>query len=242
MFSRSKRREAGAAKTAPRSGAAPSLISHDLRVIGDLLSDGDLQIDGLVEGDVRSRNVTVGETAVVKGSIAAQKARIRGHVEGEITARTVALAKTATVQGDILHESISIEAGAYIDGRCRRFDEQAQLDDHTDIRGALSAPSSDDTDDPAMIEHQSAEHQSAAAPSANPFAAAGRTASVIPAPPPGAGSPSAAVAPDPGGTAPPAREDDPDQAISPRSTAADPDDTAAASDDDKPLPRAAAAR
>lgn len=163
MFSRTKRRDDGKAKANPKPAAAPSLISHDLRVIGDLISDGDLQIDGIVEGDVRSRNVTVGENAVVKGCITAEKARVRGHVEGEITARNVALAKSATVQGDILHESISIEAGAYIDGRCRRFDEQQAIEDRSSETRALSGPTdvSDADDGPTAA--------------ANPFAAAARS-------------------------------------------------------------------
>jgi len=167
MFSRTKRREEGKAKASPKPAAAPSLISHDLRVIGDLISDGDLQIDGIVEGDVRSRNVTVGENAVVKGCITAEKARVRGHVEGEITARNVALAKSATVQGDILHESISIEAGAYIDGRCRRFDEQQAIEDRSAETRALSGPT-DDSDADEVSEGVSS-------PAANPFAAAARS-------------------------------------------------------------------
>jgi cytoskeletal protein CcmA (bactofilin family) len=34
------------------------------------------------------------------------------------------LAKTAQVNGDIWHDSLAIEAGAYLDGHCKRNDTQ----------------------------------------------------------------------------------------------------------------------
>src|SRR3546814_3473099 len=47
----------------------PSIISADLRITGNLKSDGDIQVDGHVEGDIDSATLTVGEGAHVKGHI-----------------------------------------------------------------------------------------------------------------------------------------------------------------------------
>jgi cytoskeletal protein CcmA (bactofilin family) len=41
----------------------PSIISRDLKVKGDLICNGDIQIDGALEGDVQSRAITIGEGA-----------------------------------------------------------------------------------------------------------------------------------------------------------------------------------
>ncbi len=35
----------------------PSIISPDLKIIGDLKSSGDIQIDGRIEGDIHSRRL-----------------------------------------------------------------------------------------------------------------------------------------------------------------------------------------
>ena len=102
--------------------AIPSILSADLHVKGNLESGGDVQIDGAIDGDISSRTITVSETATVKGSIAAETARICGLVEGGITARTVTLARTARVLGDIAHQSLAIEAGAVFEGHARRMD------------------------------------------------------------------------------------------------------------------------
>ncbi|MCH8002125.1 MAG: polymer-forming cytoskeletal protein [Proteobacteria bacterium] len=91
----------------------PSIISADLKIVGDLHSNGDLQIDGAVEGDITSRSVTVGEGAVVRGSLVAENVRVYGAVFGQIKANSVTLAKTAKVEGNIVHQALSMEAGAF---------------------------------------------------------------------------------------------------------------------------------
>ncbi len=100
----------------------PSIISADLKIVGDLNSGGDLQIDGAVEGDITSRALTIGESAVVHGLLVAETVRIYGSVIGEVRANSVILSKTARVEGDIIHQSITMEAGADLIGRLSRLD------------------------------------------------------------------------------------------------------------------------
>ena len=105
----------------PRSGV-PSIISADLKIVGDLNSGGDLQIDGAVEGDITSRSLTIGESAVVRGVLVAETVRIYGSVFGEVRANSVTLSSTAKVAGDISHQSLTMEAGAELIGKLSRLD------------------------------------------------------------------------------------------------------------------------
>ncbi len=108
---------------APSTGlGVPSIISADLKIVGDLHSNGDLQIDGAVEGDITSRSVTVGESAVVRGSLVAENVRVYGAVFGQIKANSVTLAKTAKIEGNIVHQALSMEAGAALSGNLSRLD------------------------------------------------------------------------------------------------------------------------
>ena len=102
--------------------SVPSIISPDLRINGDMVCSGDIQIDGWVEGDIQSRNVVVGEGATVHGAIQAENVRICGIVNGQIRADNVTLEKSARVTGDILHKSLSIEQGTFLEGMCKRID------------------------------------------------------------------------------------------------------------------------
>ena len=114
MFSRDTKKLGDTGRT-----RVPSIISASLRIVGDLVSEGDVQIDGIVEGDVHARSLTISEDAAVKGQIIAESACIRGTVEGQITADQVELGRTAKVIGDIIHSDLAIQSGAYFEGHCR---------------------------------------------------------------------------------------------------------------------------
>ena len=121
MFTKSNK-ENGKEPVVPKIPSPPSLLSTDLKIIGNLHSDGEIQVDGQVEGDIHSDVLIVGETAQVHGEINADSVRVHGSVTGQISARSVSLAKTAHVLGDILHENLAIEQGAILEGHCRRIE------------------------------------------------------------------------------------------------------------------------
>ncbi len=98
-----------------------SIISADLTVVGDLHSADDIQIKGNVKGDIKSRTVTVDEGGHVQGSISADTIQIFGSIEGQVEAPTVTVARTAKVIGAIVHQNLSVEPGAQLEGQCRRL-------------------------------------------------------------------------------------------------------------------------
>ena len=121
----SKPQAAPAAPPPARGTGEPSIISADLRVVGDLHCSGDLQVKGNVEGDIRSRSVTIGEGAQVQGSVMADTVHISGSIKGQIEAPKVSVARTGNVRGDIVHQTLAVEAGAFLDGNCRHMDSKS---------------------------------------------------------------------------------------------------------------------
>jgi cytoskeletal protein CcmA (bactofilin family) len=101
----------------PRKALAASLIAPNVTLEGDLTSDGDVQLDGVVRGDLKVARLTIGETGQVIGAVEAESVEIRGRVSGSITAKAVRLYGAAHVDGDITHDQLAIEAGAYFAGR-----------------------------------------------------------------------------------------------------------------------------
>lgn len=127
MFSSKSKDTDAAASAAPQvkravRSAAPSIISSDLVVNGTLTSTGDIQIDGRVEGDVRSAGLVIGDKAFIQGEILAEDVTVRGRIQGGIRARKVLLCSTSHVEGNILHEAFAVEAGAFFEGNCRHSD------------------------------------------------------------------------------------------------------------------------
>ena len=54
-------------------------------------------------------------------TIVGDTVRVYGRFTGQIKARAVTLGKSARVVGNILHEKLSIENGAFLDGHCKRM-------------------------------------------------------------------------------------------------------------------------
>lgn len=119
MFNNKK--EVTTPNATPVKNAAPSLLGSDLVINGNLESDGDMQVDGTIEGDIKSKKLTVSGTAVVRGSIEAESVVIAGNVTGQIKARHVTLSKSARVIADVIQERLTIEPGAFFEGNCRHF-------------------------------------------------------------------------------------------------------------------------
>ena len=99
------------------AGGAPSILSSDLKIVGNLKSDGEIQIDGAVKGDIKGHVLTVGEQGKIDGSIVADTVRIFGTVNGRVEATTVHLDKSARVTADITFGTLAIAAGAYFEGK-----------------------------------------------------------------------------------------------------------------------------
>ena len=100
----------------------PSVLSSDLIVKGNLLTAGDIQIEGKVEGDIQAHLLTVGETSEIKGEIIADDVIINGKVIGCVRGLKVRLTNKARVKGDIIHKAIAIESGAHFEGTVQRTD------------------------------------------------------------------------------------------------------------------------
>lgn len=111
---------ARAPEPARASGRSTNLstLSAGVKYEGNISGAGELQVDGSLKGDIRVVRVTIGEGGSVEGTVHADVLDVRGRVSGAIVAKQVKLFATARVEGDITQEQLSIEQGAWFQGRC----------------------------------------------------------------------------------------------------------------------------
>lgn len=100
--------------------SVPTIISDNTKINGDIISEGVVHIDGIVEGDISCNELIIGIKGSVTGSVTANSLQLFGTLNGKASVDSLFVAKTAKLIGDATHNTIAIEPGAYVDGRCMR--------------------------------------------------------------------------------------------------------------------------
>jgi cytoskeletal protein CcmA (bactofilin family) len=122
---------------------ASTVIGSGLKIVGSVSAEGLVEVHGQIEGDVSCTSLVISPNAQIHGSVTAEKVVVNGRVEGPIQGGDVILKSKAHVIGDIRHQSLTIEKGAYFDGRAAQaHGANGQQHDApgTKIRGAARAP------------------------------------------------------------------------------------------------------
>lgn len=137
MFSRASKGTVRPGKGGP-SGL--SFIGKEVTVKGDLTTTSQLHVDGRIDGDVRCGSLCQGESGIIAGNISADQVRLAGLVDGTVSAQTVVLEESARITGDVSYETISVAAGAQVDGRLSRRPGAAPGDRAPTLIAAAAKP------------------------------------------------------------------------------------------------------
>ncbi len=115
MFKNSNEEEYG---TEP-NGVEDTLIGSSIKIEGDLVSNGSINVEGEVVGSLKTeKRLRVGEKAKVVADVKAQEAYISGAIQGNLNVSgRVELTSTARVTGDIQATVLTIAAGAVFNGK-----------------------------------------------------------------------------------------------------------------------------
>ena len=101
-----------------------NLIGGGTEITGDITSNGDIRIDGVLFGNITTRGkIVIGETGRIKGEITCKNADISGTADGKLTvSELIALKASSRVNGDITTGRFSVEPGARFTGFCNMAD------------------------------------------------------------------------------------------------------------------------
>ena len=121
MFNPKSKSEATETKTTPAPGTgAASIIASGTTLKGDITSNGDIRIDGSLQGNVHcTAKVVIGANGSVEGDIAGQTADIMGKVTGTIKVKELLQLKGGSqVNGNLHAGKLQIEPSANFNGQC----------------------------------------------------------------------------------------------------------------------------
>ena len=115
--------EKGAASA---GGGSLSFIGRGVTITGNIGGNGNLHIDGSVQGDVAATSVILGNEGHVQGNIIADAAQIAGSVEGTVAAKSLVIEATARITGDLSYDAVSVASGAQVEGRVKRLNRDGE--------------------------------------------------------------------------------------------------------------------
>ena len=114
-------------------------ITVGTEITGDIVSNGDIRLDGVLTGNVNAKGkLVIGESGRVKGVINCKNSDIYGYVEGKINVTELLSLKSASqVLGDIVTNRLAIEPGCRFSGNCKMTDEKITYAEKTEEQGEV---------------------------------------------------------------------------------------------------------
>ena len=107
-------------KSSVTDGASINLIGNGTNIVGDIVSNGDVRIDGSLKGNITiTGKLVIGPSGVLEGNVQCQNADVSGEIKGKINvSELLSLKATSKLLGDIVTGKISIEPNATFTGTC----------------------------------------------------------------------------------------------------------------------------
>ncbi len=108
------------AKSYEPENKLPNMIGSGTKISGNIETNGDIRIDGEIEGNILSKGkVVVGPNGKVKGEINCANSEVSGNIEGKIlVSELLSLKASSKLLGDIITSKLTIEPGAIFTGKC----------------------------------------------------------------------------------------------------------------------------
>jgi cytoskeletal protein CcmA (bactofilin family) len=112
------------------SSTGNTLIGAGTTIKGDLVSNGDVRIDGTLIGNITgSAKVLIGQDGVVQGDIEGQQADVQGKVTGKLHIKELLnLRGDAIVRGNIHAGKLQIEPSVTFNGQCHMGKEASVVE------------------------------------------------------------------------------------------------------------------
>jgi len=98
-----------------------SILAPGTKIKGDISSDTDLRLDGVMEGNIVTEGkVILGSASSIMGNITCSNAEISGAVKGNVMApEQLSLKSQSRIDGTITTSTLIIESGAILNGTCK---------------------------------------------------------------------------------------------------------------------------
>lgn len=114
----------------PVSNGSINVIGSDTTIEGNIISNGDVRIDGTLVGSVRtSSKLVLGTSGKIEGNVESKSADISGKIQGNASVSEILYLKSsARIFGDIRTNKLVVESGGEFNGKCEMGKQAIPID------------------------------------------------------------------------------------------------------------------
>lgn len=98
----------------------PTIISEGFEFIGTIVSEGSLNIAGVVKGKITAKSILIDVEGQVEGEVNTESLMVKGRVQGDVQCQDLNVGPRARVDGDIAYQTIHIQRGGRVSGKFNR--------------------------------------------------------------------------------------------------------------------------
>ena len=98
----------------------PNRIEKGTKITGEIQSESDFRIDGVLEGSIStSGKVVIGKEGKINGKVICKNADFEGVFSGNLEVKeTLTLKASSKTEGDVIISKLIVDAGAFFNATC----------------------------------------------------------------------------------------------------------------------------
>ena len=106
-----------------------NIISEGTMIKGNIISNGDIRIDGELKGNIESKGrLVIGPQGKVEGEVNCNNIDVSGYIKGKIVVtEMLSMKSTSEIVGDVTAGKLSVEPGSIFTGTCSMGGQKATL-------------------------------------------------------------------------------------------------------------------
>jgi cytoskeletal protein CcmA (bactofilin family) len=98
----------------------PNRIEKGTKITGEIQSESDFRIDGVLEGSIStSGKVVIGKEGKINGKVICKNADFEGVFSGNLEVKEILTLKSSSkTEGDVIISKLIVDAGAFFNATC----------------------------------------------------------------------------------------------------------------------------
>ena len=102
--------------TSRSKGSSLSIITQGIDFTGEVNTEGDIHLDGIMKGTIKANEVVIGHNGSFEGEIISNVLIVSGNIKGKFNVKNLHIRKEGVLSGKAKYLNVTIESGGKVLG------------------------------------------------------------------------------------------------------------------------------